>query len=63
MAVTVAVVKSILPLLFPASTRILASSRFPNCKPRLAHWEKCSEMEMCPHWRAVCRTLKNCPKV
>jgi len=51
--VTVALVKSTVPLLSCASTRIFASYSFPSGRPRLFHCEKCSEMEMWPHWRAV----------
>lgn len=53
LAVRVAEVKSMLPLPPPTSMRILASSMFPSVRPALAHALKCSEMEICPHWRAV----------
>src|SRR5205085_2009723 len=52
-AVTLAVEKSILPMPPPTSTRILASYILPRFMPRVAHCLKCTEIEMCPHWRAV----------
>ena len=57
---TFAVLKSTLPTPPPASTRTLASYIFPRFIPRLAHFLKWPVMEMCPHCRAVWRTLKNC---
>src|SRR5207244_11540811 len=42
--VRVAVVKSILPLPPPTSTRTLASSMLPSLRPKLAHCLKCSAL-------------------
>lgn len=60
---TVAVVKSMVPLPLIDSTRSLASYILPSVMPRLDHCLKCSEMEMCPHWRGDWRMLKNWGKV
>jgi hypothetical protein len=49
----------VLPVPPPASRRLFASQILPIVMPRFAHFLKCSLMEMWPHWRAVCRTLKN----
>src|SRR6478735_3495172 len=56
-ATTFATVKSIVPVPPPTSTRICAWSILPSVMPAASHALKCSLTEICPHWRAVWRTL------
>jgi len=37
-----------------------AVAHLAECHAQAARYLKCSVIDMCPHWRGVCRTLKNC---